>query len=48
MSTLLSNKEKRDREIMKAEVQNLLERLDSGFRRNDGKENISAFYGVIK
>jgi len=32
----------------KAGVQNLLERLDSDFRRNDGKENFSTFYEAIK
>ncbi len=28
-------------------VCNLLKRLDSGFRRNDGKENFSTFYEFI-
>jgi hypothetical protein len=29
-------------------VCNCLKRLDSGFRRNDGKENFSTFYESIK
>ena len=29
-------------------IQNALNLLDSGFRRNDGKENFSTFYEFIK
>jgi hypothetical protein len=29
-------------------IQNVLDLLDSGFRRNDGKENFSTFYESIK
>jgi hypothetical protein len=29
-------------------IQNVLNLLDSGFRRNDGKENFSTFYESIK
>jgi hypothetical protein len=28
-------------------IQNVLNLLDSGFRRNDGKENFSTFYVTI-
>jgi len=28
-------------------IQNVLNLLDSGFRRNDGKENLSTFYEFI-
>jgi len=28
-------------------IQNVLKLLDSGFRRNDGKENLSTFYEIV-
>jgi hypothetical protein len=31
-----------------AGVQNSLKRLDSGFRRNDGKRNLATFFEFIK
>jgi hypothetical protein len=31
----------------RSDIQNVLNLLDSGFRRNDGKENLSTFYESI-